>query len=122
MSAETNKAFIKEYLTALSGNPKTPDLVAKYVADPELKEHTAQAERGFPNYQIVPVEMIAEGDLVSARCNITGVNTGPFQGMPATGKEINVPMSITYRIANGKIVEHWMLTDTMVMLKQLGVA
>jgi predicted ester cyclase len=41
-------------------------------------------------------------------------------GIPATGKPINVPGIIIYRIDNNKIVEHWIQMDAVGMLQQLG--
>ena len=32
-----------------------------------------------------------------------------------------MPGIIIYRIADGKIVEHWMLVDSAVLMQQLGV-
>jgi predicted ester cyclase len=43
-------------------------------------------------------------------------------GIPPTGKEVSVPFIITYRIAEGKIVQHWMSFDRMALMEQLGVA
>jgi len=36
-------------------------------------------------------------------------------------KQVAVPGIIIYRIADGKIVEHWMLVDSTVRMQQLGV-
>jgi predicted ester cyclase len=41
-------------------------------------------------------------------------------GIPPTGKEVTFDGIIIYRLANGKIVEHWMQTDTMSLMQQLG--
>ena len=56
------------------------------------------------------------------RFNLHGTHHGNFMGIPATGREINVPGMIIYRIADGKIVEHWMQIDLAVMMQQLGVS
>ena len=48
------------------------------------------------------------------------MHQGEFMGFPATGRTINVPGIIIYRIADGKIVEHWKI-DSMEMMQQLGV-
>jgi predicted ester cyclase len=40
--------------------------------------------------------------------------------IPPSGKSIAVTLFITYRIANGKIVEHWMLADMLTLLQQIG--
>jgi len=41
-------------------------------------------------------------------------------GIPATGKEATISVMLIYRIAGGKIVEHWMNADSLGLLQQLG--
>ena len=50
-----------------------------------------------------------------------GTHTGEFQGVPPTGKEINVMAFGLYRIANGKFVENWGLVDSLAHMQQLGL-
>lgn len=61
-----------------------------------------------------------KGDLVSVRGWITGTHLGPLMGIPPTGKDVRFSIFITYRVADGKIVDHWMLTDNMLMMQQIG--
>jgi predicted ester cyclase len=42
-------------------------------------------------------------------------------GLPATGRPVDFDVFITYRVADGKIVDHWMLSDNMVLMQQLGM-
>jgi predicted ester cyclase len=42
-------------------------------------------------------------------------------GMPPTGKSWDVPIHITYRIEESKIVDHWMVIDTAAFMQQLGM-
>ena len=67
-------------------------------------------------------ELIAEGDMVAARGWMRGAHLGTFMGIPPTGKEVKVPIYITYRIVGGKIVDHWMMMDSAVLMEQLGVS
>jgi predicted ester cyclase len=121
MSAEQNKEFIRRYFAALSGKDKPPALVDQFVADSdaELKQHIAYAESAFPRYELVAEDMIAEGDRVVARCFLRAVHKGEFGGIPATGKQVTMPFIIIYRIADGKIVQHWMQTDAVGLMQQL---
>jgi hypothetical protein len=121
MSIEENKAFIRRYIDALSGKPKPEEVVRLFVVDESLIEHIRVAEEAFPLYRLEIEEMIAEGDLVAIRARHHGVHRGPFMGIPPTGKEIDVPGFLTYRIADGKIVDHWLLADSLLMMQQLGV-
>ena len=66
------------------------------------------------------MDVVAEGDRVVIRKTFRGTQTGEFMGMPPTGKSISVGVIDIFRIAGGKIVEHWGLADMMGMMQQLG--
>ena len=57
---------------------------------------------------------------VVVRFNLHATHQGNFMGIPATGREINVPGIIVYHLADGKITAHWMQIDSMAMMQQLG--
>ena len=123
MSAQENKTFIQRYLDALSGKAKTPELVDQFVAEQTLKDHIAGAEEGFPSYELIADHIVAEDDMVSVIGRFSGTHTGSFMGIPPTGKSFsNVPIHITYKVENGKIVNHWMLFDSANLMQQLGLA
>lgn len=122
MSVQDNKDFVRKYFEALSGKTKPPELVNQYIDEQPLKDHIAAGEEGFPGYTLDIDMMIAEGDLVSVIGRFGGTHTGPFMGIPATGKTVSdVPLHITYRIADGKIADHWMLMDNASFMQQLGL-
>ena len=54
------------------------------------------------------------------RGRLTGTHLGPFMGMPPTGRPIEVPVMDVLRVEDGPATEHWGMTDTMVMMQQLG--
>ena len=43
-----------------------------------------------------------------------------FMGTPASGKKINVRGIDIIRFVDGKAAEHWGVTDTMTLMKQIG--
>ena len=121
MTTQENKEFIRNYLEALSAQPKTPELVEQYVAEQPLKDHIAMNEAAFPGYTLRVEQMIAEDDLVAVIGRASGTHKGPFMGMPPTGKTWDVPLHITYRVKDSKIVEHWLVLDTAAFMQQLGM-
>jgi predicted ester cyclase len=121
MSATENKEFIRKYFAALSGLPKPPEVVNEFVEEQPLRDHIAQAEEGLPEYELVAEDMIAEGDQVAVKARLIGTHLGAYNGIPATGKKVDILFHITYKIENGKIVDHWMVFDTLVFLQQLGI-
>ena len=62
--------------------------------------------------------------VTETRCNplgATGVHPGDFNGIPATGRHVSMTGISIDRIAGGKIVESWEVTDDAGLLRQLGV-
>jgi predicted ester cyclase len=119
MTAEANKMLSKEYFAALRRD-KGPATVDRYMTDEDLKHHIALYETVVPGYWIEIEDLVAEGDKVVVRGTVHGVHNGPLNDIPPTGKPIAIALFIIYRIANGKIVEHWMLTDMLALLQQIG--
>lgn len=77
-------------------------------AFPDLKHHLASDS------------IVAEGDFVAVRCLWSGTHRGDLKDLPATGKSVMVPFMAMWRIVNGRIVEHWHLTDVPHLQSQLG--
>lgn len=120
MTISDNKEFVRRYLEAISGKPKPDAVLDLYLNDDPLKEHIHAAEAGMPLYELVAEEIIADGDVVAVRGRVRGRHLGEFAGMPASGNLLDFAIFVSYRIANGKIVDHWMLTDNMALMQQIG--
>lgn len=76
----------------------------------------------FPDLQIKIIELIAEGDLVFARCEATGTHKGELNGILPTGKSAKIAHWTVNRFnAEGKIIESWNLNDNLSMMQQLGI-
>jgi predicted ester cyclase len=134
MSIEENKNIVRRYQEIYNSNEL--DLLTEVVSEdlltpnilpgiPPGLEGAKAAHRimlaGFPDYQTIIDDMMAEGDKVAARIKMTGTQTGEFMGIPPTGKEVSFTGIYIARIANGKIVEHWGEEDGVSLLQQLGV-
>lgn len=129
MTTAESRAFIQRYAEALSGKAKPVSVVNQYVADSDeaLKQHIAEAEAAFPRYELVGEDLIIDENKVVLRFALRGTHQGNFMGIPATGRKIDVPGIIIYRLAADKnneikIVEHWMQVDSVVLMQQLGVS
>jgi predicted ester cyclase len=119
MAAEENKDTIRRYLEDFRKD-RSPATLDKYIAEDELKEHIAMYDSVLPGYYLEPHDIIAEGDRVVVRATVHGVHQGPFMNTPPSGKIVAFPLFIIYRMAGGKIVEHWMLTDMLAFMEQIG--
>ncbi len=85
------------------------------------KQFFASMLEGFPDMSVTIDDMIGEGDKVWARTTWRGTHTGEFQGIPATNKEFTMSVIDIARYSEGKLVEHWGVSDTFAMMTQLGV-
>jgi predicted ester cyclase len=121
-SSTDSKQLVGRYLQVLSGQAKTPELVARFVADASLAEHIRQVEAAFPAYEFVAEQLVAERDLVAVRATFQGVHQATFAGIPATGRAVSAALMIIYRIEGDRIVEHWMQFDSAALLAQLSDA
>ena len=86
-----------------------------------LKQLFGMYLKAFPDMKITVTHVVAEGDLVVIHHLSTGTNKGEFMGMPATGKTVKYNEMHLVRFANGKVVEHWGVEDSMAMMQQLGL-
>ncbi|MCF6252136.1 MAG: ester cyclase [Methylococcaceae bacterium] len=85
-----------------------------------LKPIILEIRKGFPDLKYIIEKVIVTDDYVAAYVIITGTHTGDFFGVLPTGKKIKVYQMQFERIANGKMIEHWCVTDDLSLMKQLG--
>ena len=109
------------------------DLVVPDVVDHEVPEGFPNGLEGvkqfmtmymeaFPDLRFEPIEVICEGNLVSARGRVSGTHQGEFLGIPATGRKIDLEFSDWVRVNDqAKAVEHWGYSDNLKMMQQLGI-
>lgn len=119
--AKKNKEFIINYMNAINGVEKTPELLSRYMTDEGLKEHIFFFDSVFPRYSCFLDEFVAEGNKVVLRARMKGRHEGVMNGIAPTYKEIECPFVICYEIENGKIVHHWLIADQAALMEQLGL-
>jgi predicted ester cyclase len=75
--------------------------------------------KAFPDLHAVATHVVAEGDLVAARFQVTATHAGDFVGIPATGRKIHYEEFVMVRFAGGRIIEHWAIADGLALMQQL---
>src|SRR3954451_20792522 len=85
-----------------------------------FKQVMAMFFAAFPDMQVNMEQAVVEGDTIASRGYITGTHRGEFQGIPATGKRLNVKYMDFWRFANGKATDNWVQPDMLGLLQQLG--
>lgn len=77
--------------------------------------------QAFPDLTFTIEDQFGEGERVVTRTVLRGTHQGDFMGVPATDRSIEVGMITIERVAGGRIVEHWRISDELAMLRQLGL-
>ena len=74
----------------------------------------------FPDLRMTAEDTIAESDRIVCRFLMSGTHNGDFMGLAPSGKSFTIAGFDMIRCANGKIVEHWGVTDSYSFMQQLG--
>src|SRR6266508_311582 len=130
MSIEENKNIVLRYQEIYNNNDldRLTEVVSEDLLTPNIMpgiprgmEGAKAAHRimlaGFPDYQTIIDDLVAEGDKVAVRITMSGTHTGSFMGIPATGKHVSFTGMYMARIVDGKIVEHWGEEDGVSLLQ-----
>lgn len=86
-----------------------------------IKAFARQFVVGFADFEGTIQEILADGDKVMIWLRWRGTHTGTFAGVPATGKRVEFDTVEIFRIAGGKVVEHWDIADRLALQSALGL-
>lgn len=87
-----------------------------------LQQFISTFRQAMPDFHIELEDVFGDADKVAWRMVARGTQTGPFMGIPPTGREVVVPgMVILHFNQQGQIKEDWANWDQLAMLTQLGV-
>jgi len=85
-----------------------------------LKPIVAAIRKAFPDLHYEIKEIVVNDSMAVARVVMTGTQQDSLFDLPPTGKKIMVNQINMEKIRNGRVVEHWRVTDELSMMKQLG--
>lgn len=131
MSVEHNKALTRRLLDAFAtGDTATlEELVAEDFVQhgpdiPPTREALfhfhAVFHVAFPDGQFIADDMIGEGEKVLIRWTMRGTQTGPWFGVPPTGRKVDFTGMDLWRFSEGRLAEAWFVGDNLTLMKQLG--
>lgn len=86
-----------------------------------VEDAILRIRNAFPNWREDVQDLLIDGSRAVTRYVSTGTNTGPFIGLPATGRQVEIEEISIYRFESGLVVEQWCLTDDLALAKQLGL-
>src|SRR5262245_15488881 len=131
-----SKQLVRDFVEIVK-NKRKLDRLADYFA-PDYVEHNpvvASFGKGISGYQaflghlfeafpddtVAIDQIVSDGEWVSYRATESGTHRGTFLKIPATQKHATWTEIQFFRIANGKVVEHWVDVDLFSWFQQLGV-
>jgi len=75
----------------------------------------------FPDLRFTVEDTVAEKDKVAASWTISGTHKGEYWGVRPTNKKISLDGITIHHIANGKIIDSYISSDTVGLMRQLGL-
>jgi steroid delta-isomerase-like uncharacterized protein len=133
MLHEENKAVVRSFFAALDdqdletvGDLLASDYRLRFDGNPEMDRAAGIGFFGaflaaFPDIRHQVQDQLSEGDRVATRIMVRGTHQNEMMGIPPTGNEIAIGAINIVRVAEGKIAEHWVNSDSLGMMVQLGV-
>jgi steroid delta-isomerase-like uncharacterized protein len=105
----------------------TEDFIANLPGLPEplhgreiWKQGARSMLEAFPDLRIEIEDMFAAGNKVAVRVRIRGTHQGPFEGVPATHREVDFRSLELYRLEGDKIAEEWVAPDMISLMQQIS--
>jgi steroid delta-isomerase-like uncharacterized protein len=86
------------------------------------KNILAELTTAFPDLKLTIKDVMQDGAKVIVRAEMTGTQTGPFMGSPATNRKIAIQVVDIHQFEYGKIVRSWHTEDWMTARRQLAGA
>lgn len=119
---EQNKAVVREYYARVI-NGRDLEAVDQFFADDTIVERVRRGcfsyFNAFPDLHCSLDELIAEDDKVFLRTTMTGTHDGEYKGIEPTGLPFSTDAAEVFRIADGKFVGYWCLTNVAGLMRQL---
>ena len=130
-SITTNLQLARRFLDAVDRGDESelPDLV-----HPSHRDHGGRLENTgiegvidtvrwlhetFGDMSNTPEDLIATDDRVVARVRFQATPKAAFDGVEPNGQPVDVEHIHIWRVADGKLAEHWMVRDDLAAMRQM---
>ena len=131
-NAATNKALVRQFYKevyvdwnmsradeVLSPQFTSHDWPAGGPAGPKaFRDYYAAIRSAVPDARYEVDDVIAEGDRVVVRWRMVGTHEGVFRDIAPTGRQIVLKGIAIYRVAGGRLMERWVVSDLHGALEQ----
>ncbi len=132
MSVDDPRVFIQRYFTAVDeqrfgdvGAMFGPSYVAHVDSMPPMSLAEVLPFMGvffgaFPDLRRRVEDVLVDRDRAAARIVIEGTHQGELMGIPPTQRPVSFGAINIFHFSDGVIAEHWITTDTLGLLQQIG--
>jgi steroid delta-isomerase-like uncharacterized protein len=118
-----NRRNIEALLDNLCADPiyKIMAISATFKGQAQVRQFYADLFEGVPdaNFELINSFVGEEG--VAAESILRGAQHGPWLGIPPTGRELVLPMSIVVPMMHGQILGERLYFDLATLARQLGI-
>ena len=133
MNTDENKRLVKRFVDEVFGQGQVesidelvaPDFVSHTFGFTDdgrnkLRAATERVHASLTDVDFAVEDLIAEEDRVAVLLAAGATVVDEFMGVPAAGKSYSIGEIHWFRLADGRIVEHWHQHDALGLMKQLG--
>jgi steroid delta-isomerase-like uncharacterized protein len=127
---EANKAIVRRYFEMFNSGDlsQLADIVSEDYGDKlegqssgiaVIRSYLEGLKASFPDFTWTIEQIIGEGDRVAVMNRVSGTQLNDFGDIKATGNRVDFAAFQFYRIADGKLAEHWEVADFAKFQEQL---
>jgi len=128
--SKANKALVRRYFDMFNSGDFTQlaDIVSQDYGDKldgqssgieVIRSYLEGLKASFPDFTWTVEQIIGEGDRVAVMNRVSGTHMHDFGEIKATGNRVDFAAFQFYRIADGKLAEHWEVADFAKFQEQL---
>lgn len=115
-SVEDLRAALHPEFECWMGASRDPLDAGRYI------ESIQEMRRAFSDFEYeVPAPPVVDGHRAATTYRIVGTHTGEYQGLPATGRRVDVGGLSMFEVEDGRVRRMWSAIDSLAMAAQLGV-
>ena len=93
-----------------------------YDGPDEVMAHWQEVDRAFPDQLVEIIAMHSSEDAVLVEAVARGTHTGPYRGLPPTGRNYELPFLGIFVFEGERLVCERVYLDTSTIARQLGIA
>lgn len=128
--SEANKTIVRRYFDMFNSGDlsQLADIVSQDYGDKldgqssgieVIRSYLEGLKSSFPDFTWTIEQIIGEGDRVAVMNRVSGTHMNDFGEVKASGNRVDFAAFQFYRIADGKLAEHWEVADFAKFQEQL---